>query len=351
MKKSIIRVTAFLLILGIVLWRVNYILSFKYDDGIYCMTKYYEQEEDTVDVLVLGSSHAFESVNTGSLWSEYGIASYIIAGGVQPIWNSYYNLKEALKTQTPELIVLENFMVIFKEEYISEETVIKNTYGMKWSPDKYEALKVGARDGELLDYTLEYTQYHTRYTDLTEQDFAKNKNNYAYYENWKGFIINMETLAQEYIDVSGVTERAELNEKAEKYYRMTIELAQENSIPILIITAPYAEITEAQEKRYNTSGDIAAEYGVPYINFNLCIDDIGLNYVEDMADPSHLNYRGTLKFTHYLGEKIKENFEISDRRGDDRFSSWDRNQAAITQMIEARVALEEEAAAQMNATE
>jgi hypothetical protein len=66
--------------------------------------------------------------------------------------------------------------------------------------------------------------------------------------------------------------------------------------------------------------------------------------MDDVADRSHLNYRGTLKFTHCLGEKIKENFEITDRRGDDRFSSWDRNQAVITQMIEDQVALEEAAA-------
>lgn len=351
MKKSIMRVTAFLLILGAVLWRVNYILSFKYDDGIYCMTKYYDQEEGTVDVLFLWSSHVFENVNTGSLWSEYGIASYIIGGGVQPIWNSYYNLKDALKTQKPELIVLENFMAIFGMDYISDETVIKNTYGLKWSKDKYEALKAGVREGELLDYTLDYTQYHTRYTDLNEQDFAKNKNNELYYESWKGFIINMATAPQTHMDVSGVTEREQLFDKAEKYYRMIIELAQENDIPILIMTAPYAEISESEQRRYNTSGDIAAEYGVPYINFNLYTDEIGLNFMDDVADRSHLNYRGTLKFTHCLGEKIKENFEITDRRGDDRFSSWDRNQAVITQMIEDQVALEEEAAAQEAASE
>ena len=38
------------------------------------------RSDSVVDALVLGSSHAFEDVNTGTLWGEYGMASYILAG-------------------------------------------------------------------------------------------------------------------------------------------------------------------------------------------------------------------------------------------------------------------------------
>lgn len=110
MKKSVIRIGSFILILGVILGYVNKVFKVKYSDGIYSVTKFYELEDDTVDVLILGSSHAFENFNTGTLWDEYGMASYILAGSLQPMWNTYYYLKEALKTQTPELIVLEAFL-------------------------------------------------------------------------------------------------------------------------------------------------------------------------------------------------------------------------------------------------
>ena len=73
MKKTVVRITGFLLILLMVLAGINRVFKMKYGDGIYSLTKFYEQKKDSVDVLVLGSSHAFENINTGTLWDEYGI--------------------------------------------------------------------------------------------------------------------------------------------------------------------------------------------------------------------------------------------------------------------------------------
>ena len=87
MKKTLIKVVGFFLVLVLALNYINSIFSFKYGDGIYGLKKYYELEKNTVDVLVLGSSHAFENVNTGTLWENYGIASFDLCGSMQPMWN------------------------------------------------------------------------------------------------------------------------------------------------------------------------------------------------------------------------------------------------------------------------
>lgn len=89
MKKTVVRITGFLLILLMVLAEINRVFKMKYGDGIYSLTKFYEQKKDSVDVLVLGSSHAFENINTGTLWDEYGMASYVLGGSRQPSWNTY----------------------------------------------------------------------------------------------------------------------------------------------------------------------------------------------------------------------------------------------------------------------
>ena len=107
MKKSIIKTIAFLLILFTSLYFTDSALRLKSSDGIYSLKKFYEQDENSIDVLILGSSHAFENFNTGVLWEEQGIASYVLGGSWQPVWNTYYYLKEALKTQKPKLIILE----------------------------------------------------------------------------------------------------------------------------------------------------------------------------------------------------------------------------------------------------
>lgn len=339
MEKTILKVVCFCLVLTCVLGYVNKIFAVKYSDGIYSMQKFYEQEEGTIDVLVLGSSHAFEDINTGVLWDDYGIASYILAGSVQPMWNTYYYLKEALKTQTPELVILEAYMTGFSEEYADDSCVIKNTYGMKWSKDRINAIKISTPRERWTEFLLSYIQYHTRYKELSGADFLKDKGK-ALYENWKGFGCNMETMAFDMSDVSDVIERKDMAEKTEKYYRKTIELALENNIPIVVVVSPFAGIKPEHQTIFNTASDIAHEYGISYINYNLFYEDMELDFSCDAADGGHLNYRGNPKYTKALGKYIKENYSITDRRGDKAYESWEANAKYISSVIENRAFVE-----------
>lgn len=339
MKKSIIKIICFLCILVISLNYVNKIFKVKYMDGIYGMTKFYELEKGSVDVLILGSSHAFQDFNTGTLWQEYGMASYILAGSIQPMWNTYYYLKEALKTQTPELIVLEGYLTTYDQEFIDDSRIIKNNYGLKWSADKINSIKISSPEDRWDEFLLEYIQYHTRYTELDSCDFLYSQGN-PFFNDWKGFLPNMATTPHESIDVSSVAEKNYLYEKTEKYYRKTIELAQEHNIPIVIIISPYAGITKEHQKKYNAASDIAAEYNVPFINCNLLLDETGIDYSTDASDSAHLNYRGNQKFSSYIGTYLKSNFEISERTGDPKYDTWQKQADFIEQMTQDQILVE-----------
>lgn len=340
MKRSAARIMCFCMILIFVLNYTNKVFKVKYSDGIYGLTKFYELNSDTVDVLILGSSHAFEDFNTGILWNEYGMASFILGGSVQPMWNTYYYLKEALKTQTPQLILLEGYMVVGYSEFLGGSSeIIKNTYGLKWSKDKAEAIRISAPEERWDEFLFEYTQYHTRYTKLSKSDFISNQGN-PLYVDWKGFGCNMVTTPLEVEDVTEVVEKSQLHEKTEKYYRMIIELAKENNIPMLIVISPYAGINVDEQAKYNAAKEIADEYNVPFINYNLLIDDIGMDFSTDVADTAHLNYRGNQKYSYAVGAYIKENFRISDHRGDIRYQTWQNNADYISCMIENQLLLE-----------
>lgn len=332
MRKSVLRIIFFIGILAAVLFYTNKVFKVKYGDGIYDLTKFYELEDESVDVLVLGSSHAFENINTGTLWNKYGMAAYILGGSYQPMWNTYYYLKEALKTQRPELIVLEGYMTVHESEFIDDSRIIKNNYGLKWSRDKVNSIMISAAEERWNEFLLEYVQYHTRYSELGAEDFLKNQGN-RLYDDWKGFGCNMTTTFLTSVDVRGTVQRIPLYEKTEKYYRKTLELAQEEGIPIIVVVSPYAGIDEWQQQKLNTAGDIAAEYGVPFVNCNLLIDEMGIDYATDAADKEHLNYRGNQKYTTYIGSYLKKHFEISDRRSDHRYDTWQRDADYIEQMI------------------
>ncbi|WP_405376679.1 hypothetical protein [Pseudobutyrivibrio sp.] len=332
MKNTVFRMCAFIIILVIVLYAWVSVFKYKYVDGIYSLTKYYELEDNSVDLLVLGSSHAFESFNTMTLWNEYGISSYDLGGCFQPTWNSYYNLKEALKTQTPKLIVFEAYSTVVTDEYLDSATTIKNITGMRWSKNKIDDIKASTSEEDRAQFYLEYSQYHTRYKDISEKDFLDGQGE-QYYSSWKGYYCAMQTTPLEYLDVSMYDERTEMTEKTEYYYRKIIELAQENNIPIMVAVAPFAGINDDKEKVYNKAGDIAKEYNVPFVNYNLLVDEIGLDYSTDCEDPSHLNFRGSQKFTSYFGRTALSEYNLPDHRGDERYSSWQENADCLGRMI------------------
>ena len=107
MRKKWIRGGIFLCLVLLLLSNLNRILCVKSPHGVDQTRYLYVQPKNKIDVLFLGSSHVHCNVNTQLLWDEYGMAAYLMTGAEQPLWNSYYNLKEALKTQKPKLVVLD----------------------------------------------------------------------------------------------------------------------------------------------------------------------------------------------------------------------------------------------------
>lgn len=321
MKKSIIKIICFgiIFIIGMQCFIRTY--SFKYSDGIYGLTAFYNQDRNINDVIFVGSSHIFEGVNTEVLWDEYGIASFDLGGSIQPIWNSYYYIQEALKTQNPQLIVLDLYGVLQTEDYIDNSRIIKNTYGMKSSADKMEAIRVSSQEALWNDYLWEIPTYHARYKDLDESDFLPNLG-IPNWEAWKGFIVNTYTIALEQPEGFQTEETLELTEKVEDYLCKICQICKENNVDLLLIKTPY--ITDINSTmKYNRAAEVAREYGVPFVNFNYHYDEMGLDFSTDMGDGMHLNYNGNVKFSRYLAEYIKSNYDIPDQRSEKGYESYE----------------------------
>lgn len=332
MKKSIVRVGCFLVILLLILCYCNSVFKLKQIHGIYNLTKYYEQDTNSVDVLILGSSHAYQNINTGTLWDEQGMSTYILAGAVQPMWNTYFYLKEALKTQKPKLIILEGFSTMLTQDFMEDKYIVFNNFGLRWSRDKIESIKVSAPSERWVEFFLEYIQYHTRYAELTKEDFLRNQGD-PLFNDWKGFYCNMLTTPFSPEDMSDITERCNLTEKTEKYYRAILCLAKESGIPILVVISPYPGLRSEFQKCFNRAGDIAEEEGVPFLNCNLILQEIGIDFSVDAADNDHLNYKGSRKYSSYLGKFISERYDLPDHRGEQEYASWERNAKYIRQLI------------------
>lgn len=321
MKKKICRGTAFFLLVCLLVIQMNHVLAFRYEDGILQMEAFYEQPADSVDVLVLGSSHAYVDINPAILYEQQGIAAYDLCASMQPMWNTYYTLREALEYQSPELIVLDLYRMVDEFDYAKESKMIKSTFGMRPTRNKLEAIRASLpaeRQQEAWMYFLEFPCYHNRYAEVTWADFSWKK---PYDASYRGNITLDEVTPMELADLSHVTEKTPVTEKTREYFEKILALAQERDIPVLLILTPYC-MNEDDKKVFLSVEDMIAQQQrtndkITYLDFNQCYDQIGLDPATDFADYDHLNRSGMEKFSRYLAKELRERYDLPDRRRQD----------------------------------
>ncbi|MBO4637891.1 MAG: hypothetical protein J5685_12205, partial [Clostridiales bacterium] len=131
-KALVIAVVAIILVLGIAK-----VLLLKSEDGINQFQAFYKQPENSIDVIFSGSSKVYCDIATGVLWENHGIAAFDLGGAEAPSWVSYYQIKEALKTQKPKVICYEvSVAAMYDMLTQANNWSTDNSYGMKWNRNR-----------------------------------------------------------------------------------------------------------------------------------------------------------------------------------------------------------------------
>lgn len=319
MKKVIIViVTTSIFVLALIAAKI--MLQPKTNDGIMQSRCLYDQPGDSIDVAFLGSSHVHCDVNTAFLWENYGIAGYDYSAAEQPLWITYFYIKELLKTQSPEVIVLDTYAPVrYKDDY-QYRWLNDNLCGINMSINKLRMLEASCEMKEWTNYCPSFVNYHTRFRELGMKDlkalFEKSSERAAF----KGFTPYYRCVPQQK-PVDCVPAGEGITPKSEKYLIMIIDLCEEENIPLVLMATPYCYTAEDLSGFEDISA-IAETSGVPFINFNNHVDEAGIDYETDFYDWSHLNYGGSIKFTAFLADILEENYELPDRRQDSKWDSW-----------------------------
>lgn len=313
----VLRIGLFLTLFCGIFYLVDQTLQFKYDDGITPMEDFYSYPDGSIDVLLLGSSHMGVNVDTTILYNDYGIASYKLWGSTQPIWNSYYNLVEALKTQHPKVVVLEALGLSHTTEYYDYANAVKNTMGLRWSRNKVDAILASYEPDQLLNAFFPLSQYHSRYGELEDGDFSH------YF--WNAGISGHNTQNWDAVcamdDPSDTDKRLPLGDKQLKYLKKIIYLCNKNNIPLLVLTTPYTAPDE-EKSRLNTANDYLSEEGIDQLDCLTNYAEYGFDFSSDFGDTAgHLNSTGCAKLSAILGEYLQENYDLPVRSGEPLFSS------------------------------
>ena len=330
LKRLIIPLLSLALLAGAVVVS-DRVLSIKTAHGIRQARDFYAQPRNTIDVAFLGSSHIHCDVNTALLWKKYGIAAYDYSGADQPLWITYHYMCELFKYQDPQIVVLDLYAPArFKSDY-HYYWLEDNLCGMRFSLNKLEMLRASCEPDRYWDYFPSFAVYHQRYKELTKEDWeyvTMTKNERAAFKGFTPYF-NVDPQEEPLLDQD---RSGGLTLKSEIYLQKIINLAADHNVELFFIVTPYIT-TSDDELTYNRIKEIAEMNGVSFNSTNYDYAKMGLNFETDFCDYSHLNYRGSCKFTEYLAGELNSRFEIPDRRGIDKWESWDRHVQEISRLV------------------
>lgn len=284
---------------------------------------FYAEDRDSLDVVGFGSSALYRYLNSPLLWKQQGITSYGIATAAQPVYVIPSLIDEVKKTQSPQLYIIETRRFTDTDnEVIKENRLRQIADNMKVSWNRFKMvteLTEGFEDR--LSYGFDLIKYHGNWENLTEESWEYLFN--AKEHPLKGLSVNSRHKILSYLDVKDITGEIPITEKSEKELREIIEKCKKENLQVLFVATPW-QVTEEEHQKDNYIKRIVEEAGFRFLDGNYYAEEMGLEYNVDFYNPKHTNAIGAAKFTTYLGNYIREHYDIKTDHSEEVAASWDK---------------------------
>lgn len=300
MKKNLLRSIGFLGGLAIILIITSILLKSK--EEIYNVLDYTkkvkdieQEEENSIDVIFIGDSEVYSSYIPLQLFEEQGFTSYVMATYAQRLCDTYALLRESFKVQKPQKVIIES-NCFFRYGGFLDDT------------------------GDLfLDSVMELIpamKYHSKLKNIILRENSREVT------MMKGFVFRTGVIPYVKGEWMHETEEcADIEMINLDYIEKIYNMCRENGAEIIFITSPSPDCQTYE--RHNAVKQLAAKYGIDYIDMNMNVGEIMLDWNQDTLDEgNHLNYKGAFKTTKYIGKILKEKYNLPDHREDEKFENW-----------------------------
>lgn len=276
-------------------------------------------DEDTLDVLVLGSSHAQYSFSPAFFYEQTGLYSYVLGSACQPLEVSYEMLKEALKTQNPKVVVLEVFTATPRRDVCEGDgCYVIAAYQMQGQEriNTFNYLEKTKAES----YYNEFINNHNNWKDIdfSSFDFAslKPKNVFAEEYVTDGY----SDFGYEYSYASDTYppnwwhghdggddygEEVTLDELDLWALENIYELCEQKGIQLVFYKTPIDSMRSIDKAYLKEVFAWGQERDIPYVNFFEEQRSLGF-YIGIHSDSYHLNVTGANIVTNYLADFIEQ---------------------------------------------
>ena len=315
-KKKILSCIAAGIVMSAGLIFLNALLMPKYMGAIVegAMIEEYYEDPTGHDVVFIGDCEVYENFSPITLWEEYGITSYIRGSAQQLIWQSYYLLEDTLRYEKPDVVVFNVLSMKYNEPQ-KEAYNRMSLDGMRWSSSKWNAVKASMMEDEhMLEYLFPLLRYHSRWSELTADDFK-----YLWKKDQvthNGYYMRVDEKPAGAFPKGKKLGNYQFGDNAYFYLDQMTKLCKENGIELVLIKAPsiYPYWYDEWDQQMV---DYAKEHDLKYYNFLELSDEIGIDMTTDTYDGGlHMNLSGAEKMSRYFGKILSEECGVKDHRGE-----------------------------------
>ncbi len=303
---NVIKSVFVLAVFAVLFARVCYVVRQKELCSVQDNFRHYPK--NTAEVIFIGQSHCFCSVDPNLIADKYGMECFMLATSGQTVPESYYAAMEALTYQKPKAIIME--VAYCANDYRTLNDGMTHMFfdGMPMCRAKRLAIEDLIEEENRIYYYMNFGAYHQRWKELSESDYACNLN------APRGEFYSDETAVNWEIPLESPDAAEPMPEEMERYMDLLVDLCRENNVELILFCAPFNTLSQGdgmmdlfrRQRIFHYISDYAEEKGVRYYNLFDELNELyayGLNNETDWMDSQHLNRSGMTKFTNYVMEK------------------------------------------------
>ena len=266
--------------------------------------------KDSLDVLVVGSSHGQYSFDPSIFYEETGLYSYSLTSACQPLEVSYYFIKETLKKHDIKLVILEGYRVTPESEKCSDDSCYVLPITALTGIEKYKVIDFLSEE-KAETYYFPLTNNHNDWKIKEDIEFLKPENalkkdklnrntGYIYRDDLNEYPDNWWHSNLYDHDIE-----AEIKPEVLEYLNAIYDLCKENNIALFLYKTQVDGIDEYNQSVRHLLWKWADERNIPYYDFidNLWDDNFYINIHTDSFHP-YINGAGIV--TNRIANEIKK---------------------------------------------
>ena len=324
MKEFVKNIGAVIIVCAMIIAGVSYLgelfSPFHTTDTNDAIDAFHDLEENTVEVIVYGSSHAWKGFDVMAMYEEYGIGGYNYGCNWQHINTTRLFVEDSFRTQKPKVLLIETYIVgeVLTNTDMNGEVFYTREISHFDGKQRYLEQVFGDERERYISYYIPLVAFHSNWNNLTRENFDKDMNTIDF-KKTMGYYGS--SIARE-VEIPDYTEQhqEELGQDSLEQLDAIVELCKENDVEVIFYTAPHG----SEHYYYDAMKEYAEKTGTKYINLLEYMDEMGFDPNTDFWDKGHLNCSGSKKVALFLGKYIVENYEVTDMR-DIKDNQWQKN--------------------------